>query len=188
MLVTYNHSQNFHFVTFLPYKFFDLKSNGEIWIWERWDIQVNETTISVTKRPKSFYGHISLQKRILVPKQTCSHRRRNLRNLNLLELKSTIAKVSQGLLSQGITKNDVVLLFAPNSIRYPICFLSIVAIGAIASTANPLYTTQEQAKQVKDSDPKLVIAVSELLDKVKGFNLPGASCHFRTKLQHQPPP
>ncbi|KAM3740549.1 hypothetical protein ACB098_08G106700 [Castanea mollissima] len=92
--------------------------------------------------------------------------------LTFSQLKSTIAKVSQGLVSLGITKNDVVLLFAPNSIRYPICFLSIVAIGAIASTTNPLYTTQELAKQVKDSNPKLVITVSELLDKVKGFNLP----------------
>ncbi|KAK4607529.1 hypothetical protein RGQ29_001394 [Quercus rubra] len=92
--------------------------------------------------------------------------------LTFSQLKSAIAKVSQGLLSLGITKNDVVLLFAPNSIRYPICFLSIVAIGAIASTTNPLYTTQELAKQVKDSNPKLVITVSELLDKVKGFNLP----------------
>ncbi|XP_050282518.1 probable CoA ligase CCL7 isoform X3 [Quercus robur] len=92
--------------------------------------------------------------------------------LTFSQLKSTIAKVSQGLLSLGITKNDVVLLFAPSSIRYPICFLSIVAIGAIASTTNPLYTTQELAKQVKDSNPKLVITVSELLDKVKGFNLP----------------
>nr|XP_023911786.1 4-coumarate--CoA ligase-like 7 isoform X1 [Quercus suber] len=92
--------------------------------------------------------------------------------LTFSQLKSTIATVSQGLLSLGITKNDVVLLFAPNSIRYPICFLSIVAIGAIASTTNPLYTTQELAKQVKDSNPKLVITVSELLDKVKGFNLP----------------
>ncbi|XP_075634756.1 putative CoA ligase CCL7 isoform X2 [Castanea sativa] len=88
------------------------------------------------------------------------------------QLKSTIAKVSQGLLSLGITKNDVVLIFAPNSIQFPICFLSIVAVGAIASTTNPLYTTQELAKQVKDSKPKLVITVAELYDKVKGFNLP----------------
>ncbi|KAF3972073.1 hypothetical protein CMV_004399 [Castanea mollissima] len=88
------------------------------------------------------------------------------------QLKSTIANVSQGLLSLGITKNDVVLIFAPNSIQFPICFLSIVAVGAIASTTNPLYTTQELAKQVKDSKPKLVITVAELYDKVKGFNLP----------------
>ncbi|KAK7823269.1 4-coumarate--coa ligase-like 7 [Quercus suber] len=88
------------------------------------------------------------------------------------QLKSTIAKVSQGLLSLGITKNDVVLIFAPNSIQFPICFFSIVAIGAIASTTNPVYTTQELAKQVKDSKPKLVITVAELYDKVKGFNLP----------------
>ncbi|KAL4611516.1 hypothetical protein ACB092_08G129500 [Castanea dentata] len=92
--------------------------------------------------------------------------------LTFSQLKSTVTKVSQGLLRLGITKNDVVLIFAPNSIQFPICFLSIVAIGAIASTTNPLYTTQELAKQVKDSKPKLVITVAELYDKVKGFNLP----------------
>ena len=115
------------------------------------------------------------------------------------QLKSTIAKVSQGLLSLGITKSDVVLIFAPNSIQFPICFFSIVAIGAIASTTNPLYTTQELAKQVKDSKPKLVITVAELYDKVKGFNLPAVILgpnsdvtsnrnviHFNDLLNHSP--
>ncbi|XP_030958871.1 4-coumarate--CoA ligase-like 7 isoform X2 [Quercus lobata] len=119
--------------------------------------------------------------------------------LTFSQLKSTIAKVSQGLLSLGITKNDVVLIFAPNSIQFPICFFSIVAIGAIASTTNPVYTTQELAKQVKDSNPKLVITVAELYDKVKGFNLPAVILgpnsnvtsnpnviHFNDLLNHNP--
>ena len=106
--------------------------------------------------------------------------------LTFSQLKSTIAKVSQGLLSLGITKNDVVLIFAPNSIQFPICFLSIVAIGAIASTTNPLYTTQELSKQVKDSNPKLVITVAELFDKVKSFNLPAVILGPNTNLTSNP--
>ncbi|KAI9071862.1 hypothetical protein K1719_046181 [Acacia pycnantha] len=93
-------------------------------------------------------------------------------SLSFAQLKSLVVKVSHGFRHLGINKNDVVLLFAPNTILYPVCFLGLTAIGAIASTANPMYTVAEISKQVKDSNPKLVITVPELWDKVKGFNLP----------------
>ncbi|KAI9080147.1 hypothetical protein K1719_037825 [Acacia pycnantha] len=89
-------------------------------------------------------------------------------SLSFAQLKSLVVKVSHGFRHLGINKNDVVLLFAPNTILYPVCFLGLTAIGAIASTANPMYTVAEISKQVKDSNPKLVITVPELWDKVKG--------------------
>ncbi|XP_062014927.1 probable CoA ligase CCL7 [Rosa rugosa] len=92
--------------------------------------------------------------------------------LSFSQLKSVVIKVAHGLIHLGIKKNDVVLIFAPNSIQFPICFLGIIAIGAIATTSNPLYTVSELSKQVKDSNPKLVITVPELWEKVKGLNLP----------------
>ncbi|XP_028808119.1 4-coumarate--CoA ligase-like 7 isoform X2 [Neltuma alba] len=93
-------------------------------------------------------------------------------SLSFAQLKSLVVKVSHGFLRLGIKKNDVVLLFAPNTILYPVCFLGVTAVGAIASTANPIYTVAEIVKQVKDSNPKLVITVPELWEKVKGFNIP----------------
>lgn len=102
--------------------------------------------------------------------------------LTFSQLKSKVVKLSHALLRLGIKKNDVVLIFAPNSIQFPLCFLSIVAIGAIATTVNPLYTVHELAKQVKDSNPKLVITVSELWDKVKNFNLPTVFLGSKPKL------
>lgn len=92
--------------------------------------------------------------------------------LTFSQCKSAVAKVSHGLIHLGIKKNDVVLIFAPNSIQYPVCFLGIAAIGAIATTSNPLYTAAELSKQVKNSRPKMVITVPELWDKVKDFNIP----------------
>ncbi|XP_062172499.1 probable CoA ligase CCL7 [Alnus glutinosa] len=92
--------------------------------------------------------------------------------LSFSQFKSTVARISRGFLRLGITKNDVVLIFAPNSIQFPLCFLGVVAIGAIATTANPVYTVHELARQVNDSNPKLIITVPELWDKVKNFNLP----------------
>ncbi|KAL5565782.1 hypothetical protein UlMin_028946 [Ulmus minor] len=87
-------------------------------------------------------------------------------------LKSMVIKASHGFLHLGIKKSDVVLIFAPNSIQFPVCFLGIIGIGAIATTCNPLYTVSEISKQVKDSNPKLIVTVPELWEKVKGFNLP----------------
>ncbi|XP_043706613.1 probable CoA ligase CCL7 isoform X1 [Telopea speciosissima] len=92
--------------------------------------------------------------------------------LTFAQFKSMVAKVAHGLLRLGIKKGDVVLIFSPNSIQFPLCFLGIVALGAIATTANPLYTTAELSKQLKDSRPKLVITVPSLWDKVKDFGLP----------------
>lgn len=93
--------------------------------------------------------------------------------LSFSEVKSMVSKVSFGLYHQlGIKKNDVVLIFAPNSIQFPVCFLGIIAIGGIATTANPMYTVSELSKQIKDCAPKLIITVPELIPKVSGFNLP----------------
>lgn len=92
--------------------------------------------------------------------------------VNFSQFKSMVIKVSHGLTRLGLKKNDVVLIFAPNSIQYPLCFFGVIAIGAIATTANPLYTVAEIQKQVKDSNAKLVITIPQLWEKVKALNLP----------------
>ncbi|KAD5803131.1 hypothetical protein E3N88_14491 [Mikania micrantha] len=72
----------------------------------------------------------------------------------------------------NISKNDVVLIFSPNSVLFPIAFFALTSIGAIVTVANPLYTVNELAHQISDSKPKLIITVNELYPKVNGFNLP----------------
>ncbi|XVE79811.1 hypothetical protein DITRI_Ditri14bG0086200 [Diplodiscus trichospermus] len=92
--------------------------------------------------------------------------------LSFSQLKSTVIKLSHAFLNLGIDKNDRVLIFAPNSIQFPLCFFAVTAIGAIATTANPIYNVHELSKQIDDSSPKLVVTIPELFDKVKGFKLP----------------
>ncbi|KAH9614839.1 hypothetical protein KSS87_006362 [Heliosperma pusillum] len=91
---------------------------------------------------------------------------------NFSQLKSMVAKFSHGIINLGIKKGDVVLVFAPNSIQYPVIFLGIIAAGAIATTVNPVYTVYEIKKQVNDCKPKLIVTVPELWDKVKDLKLP----------------
>ncbi|CAI8602485.1 unnamed protein product [Vicia faba] len=92
-------------------------------------------------------------------------------SLTFRQLKAQVTALSRSLLRLGIKRGDVVLLFAPNSIRFPVCFLAIAAIGAIATTCSPLYTVSELSKQIQDSNPKLVFTVLELLDKMEQLPL-----------------
>ncbi|KAG6692716.1 hypothetical protein I3842_10G128400 [Carya illinoinensis] len=96
----------------------------------------------------------------------------NGKSMTFHQLKHHVSKLAHALLRLNIRKNDVVLVVAPNSIDFPVCFLAIVAIGAIASTCNPSYTVAELSKQVADCNPKLIITVPELWHKIEKFNLP----------------
>ncbi|XVF20297.1 hypothetical protein REPUB_Repub11eG0186000 [Reevesia pubescens] len=104
--------------------------------------------------------------------------------LTFSQFKSTVIKLSHAFLNLGINKNDRVLIFAPNSIQFPLCFFAVISIGAIATTANPIYTANELSKQIKDSNPKLVVTLPELFDKVKDFKLPVIL--LGSKLNQQP--
>ncbi|CAK8571636.1 unnamed protein product [Lathyrus sativus] len=95
-------------------------------------------------------------------------------SLTFRQLKAQVTALSRSLLRLGIQKGDVVLLFAPNSIRFPVCFLAIAVIGAIATTCSPLYTVPELSKQIQDSNPKIIVTVSALLHKIEPlpFDIP----------------
>lgn len=93
-------------------------------------------------------------------------------SLTFLQLRSAVSSTAAGLASLGIAKGDVVLIFSPNSIHFPVCFLAVLSLGAIATTANPLYTVAELSKQAKDCRPKLVITVPQLWPKVAPLGLP----------------
>ncbi|XP_045804380.1 probable CoA ligase CCL7 [Trifolium pratense] len=92
--------------------------------------------------------------------------------LNFAQLKSLTIKIAHALIHIGLKKTDVVLFLAPNSYLYPVFFLAVASIGAVASTVNPTYTITEVTKQAKDSNPKLIITVAELWEKVKHLNVP----------------
>ncbi|KAJ8759110.1 hypothetical protein K2173_004117 [Erythroxylum novogranatense] len=71
----------------------------------------------------------------------------------------------------GVRKGDVVLVLSPNSILYPIICLSIFAIGAILSPANPVSTESEIGKQLRESNPKLLIIAPEEQHKLAGIGI-----------------
>ncbi|XAR72153.1 hypothetical protein NMG60_11018694 [Bertholletia excelsa] len=95
------------------------------------------------------------------------------RRVTYAELRRSINALAVGLHhALGVHKGDVVFLLSPNSLLYPIICLAVLSVGAVLTTANPLNTESELAKQVRDSGAKLGIASPEEAHKLLATKLP----------------
>lgn len=82
------------------------------------------------------------------------------------QLWRAVDSVTSSLSNMGIRKGDVILLLSPNSIYFPVVCLSVMSLGAIITTTNPLNTSREIAKQIADSKPVLAFTTPQLLSKI----------------------
>ncbi|GJF10723.1 4-coumarate--CoA ligase [Mycolicibacterium cyprinidarum] len=71
------------------------------------------------------------------------------------------------LAGRGIGVGDVIGLLAPNSSAFAVAFHGILRAGATATTINALFTAKDIAKQLTDSDAKMLITVTALLPQAK---------------------
>ncbi|KAA8528806.1 hypothetical protein F0562_036161 [Nyssa sinensis] len=93
------------------------------------------------------------------------------RHLTFSEVWSAVDSVASCLSEMGIRKGHVILLLSPNSIFFPVVCLSVMSLGAIITTTNPLNTNREIAKQVADSKPVLAFTTHQLIPKLADTNL-----------------
>eukprot|EP00262_Sarcandra_glabra_P022461 TRINITY_DN9961_c0_g1_i1.p1 TRINITY_DN9961_c0_g1~~TRINITY_DN9961_c0_g1_i1.p1 ORF type:complete len:553 (-),score=14.35 TRINITY_DN9961_c0_g1_i1:181-1839(-) len=94
------------------------------------------------------------------------------RHLSFPDLWRAVDSVATCLTNLGIRKGHVILLLSPNSIYFPIICLSVMSLGAIITTTNPLNTPNEIAKQIADSKPILAFTTRSLIPKLSGTTLP----------------
>ena len=94
------------------------------------------------------------------------------RQITFSELWRAVDSVATCLSDMGIRKGHVILLLSPNSIFFPVVCLSVMSLGAIITTTNPLNTPREIAKQIADSKPVLAFTIKELIPKLAGSSLP----------------
>ncbi|KAJ1435807.1 AMP-dependent synthetase/ligase [Sesbania bispinosa] len=89
------------------------------------------------------------------------------------ELRRSIYSLASALFhGLEIRKGDVVFVLSPNSILYSTICIAVLSVGAILTTANPLNTESEIAKQVCDSGAKLAISAPEELHKLVPTGVP----------------
>ena len=94
------------------------------------------------------------------------------RTITYGELPELVEHAAAGLARLGLRKGDACAIFSPNTIEYPIAMLALARIGAVATTASPLYTRDDLARQLADSRARVLITSAALkgtwTDAVKG--------------------
>ncbi|MEE2899749.1 MAG: 4-coumarate--CoA ligase family protein [Gemmatimonadota bacterium] len=83
------------------------------------------------------------------------------------ELASGVRKAAGALAARGLKKGEVVAIYSPNTITYPIAFHGTAYAGGVATTVNPLYTPGELAKQLRDAKARFLITAGPFLDKAR---------------------
>ncbi|KAG5406016.1 hypothetical protein IGI04_012135 [Brassica rapa subsp. trilocularis] len=73
----------------------------------------------------------------------------------------------------GIRQRDTVMLLLPNSPEFAFSFLAVAYLGAVTTTANPLYTQAEIARQANASNAKMIITKQCYVDKLINFQNDG---------------
>lgn len=74
-------------------------------------------------------------------------------------------RLAAGLKLSGLKDGDRVMLFSGNGIFNPIVVMGSIMAGAIYNSANPAYTPREIAHQLKDADPRFVLAADNCIDR-----------------------
>ncbi|KAF6170191.1 hypothetical protein GIB67_038724, partial [Kingdonia uniflora] len=88
-------------------------------------------------------------------------------SFSYLELQRMVKSMASGLNQIGISQGEVVLIVLPNTIFFPVMFLSVLGIGAIATTMSPLSTLMEIKKQMKDCRATLVLTVFNKVNEIE---------------------
>src|SRR5687768_14277978 len=78
------------------------------------------------------------------------------------ELAQRVRAAAAGLAAEGIGPGDAVGVLGPNGRDWVVAYHAVIALGAIASSINPLLTPDEIAKQLSSADAKAVIAAEPL--------------------------
>ncbi|MDH3205807.1 MAG: 4-coumarate--CoA ligase family protein [Gemmatimonadota bacterium] len=87
--------------------------------------------------------------------------------LTFSELASLIRKTAGGLAARGFGKGDVLAIYSPNTLHYPVAFHGAAHAGGVITTVNPMYTTEELAKQLRDSGARFLLTSGPFLENAR---------------------
>jgi acyl-CoA synthetase (AMP-forming)/AMP-acid ligase II len=83
------------------------------------------------------------------------------------ELVRQIRSTAAGLAARGFGKGDVLGIYSYNRPEYLVAFYAAALLGGVATTANPLYTAEELAKQLEDSGARMLVTVPEFVERAR---------------------
>ena len=83
------------------------------------------------------------------------------------ELAGAIRRTAGALAARGFGKGDVLGIYSPNTVEYPIAFHGAAHAGGVVTTVNPHYTPAELASQLRDSGARFLVTTSDFLDNAR---------------------
>ena len=83
------------------------------------------------------------------------------RSFSFSELNTMIEAVAGGLSELGLTKGDVITLYAANSWQWIVSYYAIARLGAVINPVNTMLTPDEIDYVVKDCGARAIIASPE---------------------------
>jgi len=85
--------------------------------------------------------------------------------LTYRQLAESVTRVRTGLVSLGIRPGDRVGIMIPNQVEFPLAWLAVMDMGAVAVPLNPKYTRREIEFVLGDTEAGWLITTHELLSK-----------------------
>jgi acyl-CoA synthetase (AMP-forming)/AMP-acid ligase II len=84
------------------------------------------------------------------------------RTITYGELPRLVDRAAASLARLGLRQGDVCAIFSANTITFPVAVLAVARLGAVVTTASPLYTPDDLAKQLADSGARILITSTSL--------------------------
>jgi len=91
------------------------------------------------------------------------------RTITYGELPGLVDRAAAALARLGLRKGDVCAIFSSNTPDYAIAVLAIARLGAIVTTASPMYTRADLAKQIGDCRTRFLLTSNALRETVRGL-------------------
>jgi len=87
--------------------------------------------------------------------------------LTFSQLAKLIRKAAGGLVARGMKKGDVLAIYSPNTLHYPVAFHGVAYAGGVNTTVNPMYTPEELEKQLRDSGARYILTLGPFLENAR---------------------
>ncbi|MFD9125021.1 AMP-binding protein [Kitasatospora sp. NPDC059571] len=85
------------------------------------------------------------------------------RTLTYAGLAAAVRRTAAGLAAAGVRPGDVVALYSPNTIAYPVALYAATRAGATVTTVSSLATAGELAGQLRDSRARWIVTIAAFL-------------------------
>ena len=89
------------------------------------------------------------------------------RRITYGQLTPLVRRAAAGLAARGFRHGDTLAIYAPNLPEYAVAAHAAMSLGGVVTTANPLYTPTELAKQLVDSGARAIVTVPPFLDSAR---------------------